>query len=108
MRTVSDDGLCTDVWSALMNRSSNDDLMDESMRELQAIFTDVKISRPRRTQTKNMIGEAFHIDRLGSIDAAAKSLVISRYSRFHFENSCFQGDGALQGPFCNDMFVCIV
>lgn len=47
-RTVYDDGLCVDTWAALIERSSQADLIEELLRGLQSIFTDVAIPRPTK------------------------------------------------------------
>ncbi|UJR18114.1 hypothetical protein I4U23_005014 [Adineta vaga] len=64
-RSVYDDGLCTDVWSALVNRSSNRDLIDELLRGLRSIYTDVTIPSPKKTQVQIWHG-AWHLQRRNS------------------------------------------
>lgn len=51
-RTVYDDGQCVQVWSTLIERSSDTDLVEELLRGLRSIFTDVQIPSPTKTYTK--------------------------------------------------------
>ena len=51
-KTVYDDGLCVDMWSVLLERSSQNDLTDEILRGLKSIFIDIQIPAPTKTFTK--------------------------------------------------------
>ena len=51
-RTVYDDGLCVEMWSSLIARSSQDNLIEEILRGLQSIFIDVQIPRPTKVFTQ--------------------------------------------------------
>jgi len=64
-RTVYDDGLCVDTWDSLIQRSSQTDLIDELLRGLKGIFTDVDIPRPTKTFTKIWSG-AWHFQKANS------------------------------------------
>lgn len=48
-RTVYDDGACIDTWSTLIQRSSQEDLIEELLRGLRTIFIDMQIPRPTKT-----------------------------------------------------------
>ena len=50
-KTVYDDGLCTDTWSTLMERSSDADLIEEVLRGLRSLFPNVDIPAPTKTVT---------------------------------------------------------
>ena len=51
-RTVYDDGLCTETWSALTERSSTADLTQELLRGLRSLFPDVDVPSPTKTATQ--------------------------------------------------------
>ncbi|CAF1065631.1 unnamed protein product [Adineta steineri] len=57
IRIVYDDGQCVEMWSALIARSSQEDLINEILRGLQSIFTDVSIQRPTKIFTKIWQGD---------------------------------------------------
>lgn len=64
-RTVYDDGLCVGLWSALIARSSQDDLKEEILRGLKSLFTDVQIPYPTKIFTKEWNG-AWHFQKRNS------------------------------------------
>ena len=64
-RTVYDDGLCVGTWSALITRLSQADLIQEILRGLQSIFTDVQIPPPTKVFT-NVWPGAWHFQKRNS------------------------------------------
>ncbi|CAF1215752.1 unnamed protein product [Adineta steineri] len=140
-RTVYDDGLCIDTWLTLINRSSNTDLIQESLRGLRELFPNVEIPSPTKTFTKvwpgawhlqksntnvtnkqlmkwalqpiprfrkhqiSLVGEAFNLDRSGWVDGAIKSSLMSLYSQFNFNKTCYENDGAVNGNYCSNDFI---
>ncbi|CAF1612455.1 unnamed protein product, partial [Adineta ricciae] len=64
-KTVYDDGLCVGMWSDLIARNSQDDMVEELLRGLKGLFTDVEISRPIKTLTK-IWPSAWHFQRSNS------------------------------------------
>ncbi|CAF1288972.1 unnamed protein product [Rotaria sp. Silwood1] len=64
-RTVYDDGLCVELWSALIKRSSQNDLIEELLRGLRSIFIDVQIPPPSKTFTHVWTG-AWHFQNANS------------------------------------------
>ncbi|CAF1542602.1 unnamed protein product [Adineta ricciae] len=64
-KTVYDDELCVGMCSNLIARYSQDDIVQELLRGLKGLFTDVEISRPIKTLTK-IWPSAWHFQRSNS------------------------------------------
>ena len=65
-RAVYDDALCTETWSALIERSSSANLIQEVRTGLQSIFTDVEIPLPTKVFT-NVWSAAWHFQTANSV-----------------------------------------
>ncbi|CAF4109783.1 unnamed protein product [Adineta steineri] len=53
----------------------------------------------------SLVGEAFNLDRSTWVDGAIKSSLMSLYSQFNFNKTCYENDGAVNGVYCSNDFI---